>query len=72
MKKIVTETEAEGGKMPPGVYAEYGYALVEDGRFGESVTYFQKEKETWPESAVIMDKMARNVARLKGSGGSSK
>lgn len=70
MKTIVTDTEAAGAKMPPGVYAEYGYALLEEGRFGESVTYFQKEKETWPESAVIMDKMVRNVARLKGTGSS--
>lgn len=67
MQKIVTETEAEGVKMPPGVYAEYGYALLEESRFDESVTYFKKEKETWPESAVIMDKMIRNVARLQGT-----
>ncbi len=68
MQTIVTETEAAGGKMPPGVYAEYGYALLEESRFDESVTYFKKEKETWPESAVIMEKMIRNVARLKGTG----
>ena len=71
MKTIVTETEAAGAKMPPGVYAEYGYALFEEGRFGESVTYFQKEKETWPESAVVMDKLVRNAARLKGTGSSA-
>ncbi len=67
MQKIVTETEAAGARMPPGVYAEYGYALLEESRFDESVTYFKKEKETWPESAVIMDKMIRNVARLQGT-----
>ncbi|MGE5190199.1 MAG: DUF4810 domain-containing protein [Gemmatimonadota bacterium] len=68
MQRIVTETEAAGLKMPPGVYAEYGYALLEESRFDESVTYFNKEKETWPESAVLMEKMVRNVARLKGAG----
>ena len=67
LQKIVTETEAEGVKMPPGVYAEYGYALLEESRFDESVTYFKKERETWPESAVLMDKMVRNVARLQGT-----
>jgi len=67
LQKIVTETEAEGVKMPPGVYAEYGYALLEESRFDESVTYFKKEKETWPESAVIMEKMIRNVGRLQGT-----
>lgn len=68
MQTIVAETEGAGVKMPPGVYAEYGYALLEEGRFDESTTYFRKEKETWPESAVIMEKMIRNVARLKGTG----
>ncbi len=67
LQKLVTETEAEGVKMPPGVYAEYGYALLEESRLDESVTYFKKERETWPESAVIMDKMIRNVARLQGT-----
>ncbi len=67
LQKIETETEAAGVKMPPGVYAEYGYALLEESRFDESVTYFKKEKETWPESAVIMEKMIRNVGRLQGT-----
>jgi len=67
LQKIVTQTEADGLKMPPGVYAEYGYALLEESRFDESVTYFKKEKETWPESAVVMDKMIRNVSRLQGT-----
>ncbi len=67
LQKIVTETEAAGVKTPPGVYAEYGYALLEESRFDESVAYFKKEKETWPESAVIMDKMIRNAGRLQGT-----
>lgn len=67
MQTIVTETEAAGVKMPPGVYAEYGYALLEESRFDESATYFKKEKETWPESAVLMEKMIRNVSRLQGT-----
>jgi hypothetical protein len=76
MREIVTETEAAGLKMPPGVYAEYGYAIFEEGRFDESVMYFKKEKETWPESVVIMDNVIRNVARLRenrsrASGGGS-
>jgi hypothetical protein len=68
MRTIVTGNEAAGVKMPPGVYAEYGYALLEEGRFDESLTYFGKEKETWPESAVLVDKMTRNVARLRETG----
>ena len=67
LKTAVLAAESEGRRVPPGLYAEYGYALLEESRFDESVAYFKKEKETWPESAVIMDKMIRNVARLQGT-----
>jgi len=59
---LVTKAETTGGgKVPPGLYAEYGFALYEAGRIDEAVIYFRKEKEKWPESAVIMDKMIRNA-----------
>lgn len=64
LNALVTEAEATGGgKVPPGLYAEYGFALYEAGRMDEALKYFGKEKEKWPESTVIMDKMTRNVQR---------
>ena len=61
---LVTDAETTGGgKVPPGLYAEYGFALYEAGRTDESVIYFGKEKEKWPESSFVMDKMIRNVRR---------
>jgi hypothetical protein len=64
LKVLVTEAETTGGgKVPPGLYAEYAFALYEAGRADDAVIYFGKEKEKWPESAVIMDKMTRNVQR---------
>ena len=64
LKVLVTKAETTGGgKVPPGLYAEYGLALHEAGQTDEAVKYFGKEKEKWPESAVIMDKMIRNARR---------
>jgi hypothetical protein len=64
LKQIVDEAEATGGgKVPPGLYADYGMALYEAGNTKEALAYFGKEKEKWPESTVIMDKMIRNVQR---------
>lgn len=64
LKTLVTEAETTGGgKVPPGLYAEYGFALYETGQAEEALVYFGKEKEKWPESTVIMDKMIRNVRR---------
>ncbi|UCD85614.1 MAG: DUF4810 domain-containing protein [Deltaproteobacteria bacterium] len=54
----------ESGRVPPGIYAEYGYAQYEEGNFTEAVAYFQKEYDKWPESRILMAKMIRNAKFL--------
>lgn len=61
LRRIVAGAERRGRRAPPGIYAEYGYALYEEGRYPEAIAWFQKEKATWPESTVLMDKMIRNA-----------
>ena len=53
---IVQQSEAED-KVPPGLYAEYGYALLEAGQDNEAIIYFQKERDAWPESEAFMDRI---------------
>lgn len=67
LQEVVQKAEASG-KVPPGIYAEYGYALYEHGRFEEAVTWFGKERDTWPESKVLMDRMIKLVANRTKSG----
>lgn len=50
-------TDGSPRKIAPGLYAEYGYLLMLTNRRGEARKYFLMEKETWPESTVLMDKM---------------
>jgi hypothetical protein len=74
LKKVILEAEQGGEKVPPGCYAEYGYALLEEGQHRAAISYFQKERDLWPESRAFMEKMIRNAERLegKGSGASAK
>lgn len=51
---VVLASEAEN-KVPPGLYAEYGYALLEAGQDSQAIIYFQKERDLWPESIAYMD-----------------
>lgn len=44
----------EAGNVPPGMYAEYGFALTKVGRDEEAQAYFSKEREKWPESETLM------------------
>ncbi|HEY6105784.1 MAG TPA: DUF4810 domain-containing protein [Anaeromyxobacteraceae bacterium] len=65
LKTIVLEAEQEGRRVPPGVHAEYGFALYEEGLFDQAIVYFQKERDQWPESRVLMEKMIRNAQQAK-------
>jgi len=56
------ERNPDGRRVPPGVYAEYGYILFVAGRKDDAARYFALEKTRWPESARIMDRMLANCA----------
>lgn len=62
LKEIIENAEKED-RVPPGLYAEYGYALYETGIISEAIVNFEKEKAKWPESNILMEKMIRNVKR---------
>jgi hypothetical protein len=55
----------ESNKVPPGIYAEYGYFLTVTNQPGEAIKYYEKEKQRWPESARLMDKMIMNCKSPK-------
>jgi hypothetical protein len=60
LKEIMDNAEQDG-KMPPGIYAEYGFALYEQGNNQQAVVYFQKEANKWPESRSFMTKLIANA-----------
>ena len=64
LQKQIQDGEVSG-KVPPGIYAEYGYFLSVTNQPGEAVKYFGKEKQRWPESARLMDKMILNCQAPK-------
>lgn len=67
LKEIIDESEP-AGKVPPGIYAEYGFALFEEGNHQQAVLYYEKEAKQWPESRAFMNKliaMAQNRAKTQ-------
>ena len=63
LRTTILESEQRGIKVPPGLCAEYGYALFEEGQAAAALPWFEREKKTWPESTVLMDKMILNAQR---------
>jgi hypothetical protein len=62
LKEAVEEAES-AGQVPPGIYAEYGFVLYEQGNSLQAVQYFRKEADKWPESRMLMTKMIDNVQK---------
>lgn len=67
LRRAILSAEREGRRVPPGLYAEFGYALYEEGKMPDAVVYFEKEKAKWPESRVLMETMIRNANRTNGA-----
>lgn len=59
MESIIRLSEQTNKKVAPGIHAEYGYILMQNGNTGAAVTQFEKEKADWPESAQLMASMIR-------------
>ncbi len=61
-----TIADGEGeGKVPPGIYAEFAYVLMLQGDSKKAISFFEKEKKLWPESARFMDLMIKNAKSYK-------
>ena len=57
------QTAEAAHKVPPGMYAESVYTLLDAGDGAGAVTYFAKERQAWPESAALMDKIIAKLSK---------
>lgn len=62
---IVNGSAATHASVPPGIYAEYGYLLLQQGKAEDAAKYFGLEAQHWPESKVFMDRMIQLSAQTK-------
>jgi hypothetical protein len=59
LQSIVRSAEETRAKVAPGIHAEYGYFLMQQGKPNEAASQFEKEKAAWPESAQLMESMIK-------------
>jgi len=57
LDKQTARSEKKGKKVAPGLFAELGYLHYKAGDPKRASDYFTKEKENWPESAMLMNRM---------------
>jgi hypothetical protein len=63
LEATIRDAEARKGRVPPGVYADYGYLLFRQGKTDEAVGFFRKEAETYAESRYLMEAI---ISRIEG------
>ena len=56
-KNLAAMVNGDPKRVPPGIFAEYGYVLLKKGDKQGAAHWFEAEKRAWPESTVLMDKM---------------
>ncbi len=66
-KKTSSAGGAKTSRIAPGLYAEYGYLLMIKNQDAKAKGYFEKEKQSWPESTVLMDKMIKVIDQGQSS-----
>jgi len=57
LQATISAAEKTNAIVGPGIYAEYGYLLLQQGNPTAAVDAFRKEASLWPESKVFMDHM---------------
>lgn len=57
LEAIIANSDRTKAVVAPGVYAEYGYLLLKQGKSQAAASAFQQEEQHWPESKVFMDMM---------------
>jgi len=72
LESIIRSSDRTGAKAAPGLHAEYGYFLMQNGKTDAAVAQFGKEKTDWPESAQLMSSMIKLAAGQPGKSVSAK
>lgn len=63
---IITESPKKKLPVPPGVYAEYGYMLILEGKEQEGMEYFDKEVALYPEAAIFIQRLKKGYKKGEG------
>jgi hypothetical protein len=66
LAEIISTADSDHAQIPPGIYAEYGYLQLQEGKNSAAVELFKQEETHWPESKVFMDRMIKVASTPTG------
>jgi hypothetical protein len=60
-QKIIKKQKGSRGVVPPGVYADYGFILLQANKAEEGKALLLKEVALYPESKVFIDRILKII-----------
>jgi hypothetical protein len=63
--KIMLTSKQRSKPIPPGICAEYGYMMLNEGDYSVASSYFNAEVENYPESAPLIKLILKRIDDLK-------
>jgi len=63
----IEKAKAKNLAVPPGLYAHLGLLFLESNNAEKAVEYFQLERQVYPESTVLMDRLLQKMNANQGS-----
>jgi hypothetical protein len=71
LEKIIEESTKREMRIPPGVCAELGYVYAAQNNSKKAIELFNMEKQTYPESSLLMDRLISQTEKRTNYGVSS-
>ena len=64
-QNIIGKQTGSRQTIPPGICADYGYLLYQQGKTEEGLNFLKKEIALYPESAVFISRIIKNLENEK-------
>ena len=61
--KLIQKQKGSRKAVPPGLYAEYGYALYMGGKKEEGLNYLKQEMKLYPESETYISRIIKQLEK---------
>ena len=61
LDRVIQESQEKNLRVPPGIYAEFGYLKLKMNKSKEAVEYFNAESQLYPEAKHLMDRLINKV-----------
>jgi hypothetical protein len=61
LESHLVKLKTSGEKAPPGMNAEVGTLYLQAGDKAKAVTFYDQERNAWPESKPLMDALIQNI-----------